>query len=306
MKNEAWNRNLPQLKAFVEKNGHCKVPYVGETRSMAKWLNRIKKNSNNLEPERRAQLISLGFDWSSQTEKEDMAWNGLYQKLVAYKDAHGNCEVPQKDPELGAWVANLRKRAKMNKLRNDRKELLRQLNFCWEKNSAGKRNSSMGGKGTRYDEKWQSMFASLKEYKDKFGNCEVPYNYLENTSLGLWVQTQRRVFHKRTYFYGESKVMVKDRKDLLVSIGFHFKSDTYRLEESSKQENQMDVGEEVGVSSEQEGNSDCVTKRNTIESDKETQNDGKLEGKESAGESDEGTSGEDSDEAWNDHKVIRV
>jgi len=305
MNNEAWDRNLPQLKAFVEKNGHCKVPYVGETRSMAKWLNRIKKNSN-LQPERRAQLISLGFDWSSQREKEDMTWNDFFQKLVAYKDEHGNCEVPLKDPELGTWVANQKKRANMKKLRIDRKELLGQLNFCWGKKSAGKRNSSMGGKGTRYDEKWQSLFESLKEYKNKFGTCEVPYNYLESRSLGLWVQTQRRVFHKRTYFYDDSKVMVKDRRDLLVSIGFDFKSDTYRAGESSKQENQMDEGEEVGVSSEQEGNSECVTKRNTIESDKETQGNGKLEGIASAGESDEGTSGEDSDEVWNDHKVIEV
>ena len=40
-------------------------------------------------------------------------WHLRFSELMAYKECHGNCNVPQKyddKPQLGCWIANQRKR----------------------------------------------------------------------------------------------------------------------------------------------------------------------------------------------------
>ena len=50
----------------------------------------------------------------------------------------------------------------------------------------------------------------------------MPYNYLEDTELGMWVSTQRRVYNKNTFMYGERKEMHQPRKQLLIAVGLCF------------------------------------------------------------------------------------
>jgi hypothetical protein len=42
---------------------------------------------------------------------------------------------------------------------------------------------SSGGEGSS----WEKRFSELLEFRTKFGHCEVPQNYKDNTSLGIWV-----------------------------------------------------------------------------------------------------------------------
>ena len=44
--------------------------------------------------------------------------------------------------------------------------------------------------------KWREMYAALKEYKARFGDCNVPLRWKENPSLGVWVQEKRRALKK--------------------------------------------------------------------------------------------------------------
>jgi len=219
----AWNANFAKLKQFSKEKGHCNVPSMGELRYLAKWITRLKKSPRNITPDRHRQLAEIGFDWSTKKEKEDIAWNQLYQRLVDYKAKNGNCAVRQgysDDSELGTWVANQRRRAKQgDKLRQDRKELLDKLEFAWEINQI--KNPRTEFSAAKYDQQWNTMFETLKKYKAEKGNCLVPYNY-SNTNLGMWVSTQRRTHNKKTYMYGEQKEMLQNRKDLLISVGFEF------------------------------------------------------------------------------------
>ena len=65
-----------------------------------------------------------------------------------------------------------------------------------------------------FDERWNTMFERLKEYKQQHGDCLVPSRYSEDPKLGIWVQGQRRappsIDDKKT----------KERRDKLDSIGF--------------------------------------------------------------------------------------
>ena len=125
-----------------------------------------------------------------------------------------------RDKELGNWVANQRKRASQNKLRQDRKDILQKIQFSWSLNKVQKKKIEKDY--TKHEEKWNAMFQKLKRYECQHGDSQVAYNYPEDPALGMWVSTQRRVYNKRTYMYGDQKEMHQSRKDLLDSIAFDF------------------------------------------------------------------------------------
>ena len=45
---------------------------------------------------------------------------------------------------------------------------------------------------TKLITRWDEMLGMLYAYKDKYGNCDVPYNHQENIELGKWVHLIRR------------------------------------------------------------------------------------------------------------------
>jgi hypothetical protein len=47
--------------------------------------------------------------------------------------------------------------------------------------------------GLDFDWTIQDMISELRNYKEEFGHCDVPLDYEGNPSLGVWVETQRRV-----------------------------------------------------------------------------------------------------------------
>jgi hypothetical protein len=61
----------------------------------------------------------------------------------------------------------------------------------------------------------------LKEYKALHGNTAVPQKYIENPSLGRWVDNQKTQ-HKKLYD-GKTTNLTIERIQLLVSIGFNFR-----------------------------------------------------------------------------------
>jgi hypothetical protein len=71
------------------------------------------------------------------------------------------------------WVVNTRTRR--GELDSDRIARLDLIGFVWNAR----------------DHQWESMFAKLKHYCRKHGDCLVPYRFEADPSLGFWVMTQR-------------------------------------------------------------------------------------------------------------------
>ena len=65
---------------------------------------------------------------------------------------------------------------------------------------------------------WEDRFEELKDYRKKYGNCNVPQRYQQNKQLGIWVNHQRTQ-HKK-FQNGEYSTMTKERIAKLRSIGF--------------------------------------------------------------------------------------
>src|SRR5262249_39956889 len=91
-------------------------------------------------------------------------------------EAHGHCDVPgewPENPELGLWVANLRQRP--YRLSGLQKRLLNQLGFDWSPSETF----------------WKERLSELEEFKRRFGHCNVPAKWAENSALGTWVYEMR-------------------------------------------------------------------------------------------------------------------
>lgn len=127
-----WNENFQRLKNYKDEFKDCNVPKNYETAEgykLGQWVSH-QRNSENIDPNRRKQLDSLGFAWDLFRIRP---WDNWILKLQEYKKEFGDCNVPlrykTKDGvALGTWVANQRKNLKTSP---ERKNQLNEMDFVW-------------------------------------------------------------------------------------------------------------------------------------------------------------------------------
>jgi hypothetical protein len=129
---EAWNTMLKRLIAFHAENGHAKVPQVYRPDKKLGWwvtTQRQKYRKKKLADWQIERLNELGFDWEGgrkggrprttspkqpSSEKPltgEKLFETMFQALLEYKQARGDCLVPQRFKEnhkLAEWVSEQR------------------------------------------------------------------------------------------------------------------------------------------------------------------------------------------------------
>ena len=134
-----------------------------------------------------------------------VTWSLRFAELAAYKTKRGTCNVPQSYPKLGLWVHSQRVKYKLFKdgkkstMTDEKVAKLESIGFNWCFRQA----------------LWAEMFQSLKSYKTKHGNCNVPRGFKEIPKLALWVKKQRCNYN--------SSQMAEERIEKLESIGFEWR-----------------------------------------------------------------------------------
>jgi len=147
-------------------------------------------------------------------------WELMFKKLLDYKARFGNTLVPNRyvdDPPLGAWVSTQRRQYKVmvsgthyesTPLSQERAQRLQAIGFVWK----------------TWDPRrvpWEERFKELVEFKDKFGHCQVPMGYKNNTRLANWVSNQRQ--ERREMLRGKKsgyRRLTQERIEMLDKIGF--------------------------------------------------------------------------------------
>ncbi|MEQ1726663.1 MAG: Helicase associated domain protein [Sphingopyxis sp.] len=132
-------------------------------------------------------------------EQVTESWDERYGQLIIYKQTYGNCSVPAKwnqNRYLAAWVATQRKHYGEGRLSPDRTKCLEVLGFNLEP----------------FASKWDEMFAALSAYKQTYGDCNVPAQWINMPELGTWCSTQRYTYAKN--------LLSKKRIERLEEIGF--------------------------------------------------------------------------------------
>jgi hypothetical protein len=195
------------------------VSWVNSQRHLKRKLDRGEP-SNGMTAARAARLTAIGLVWDGEHGvPKEADWEAQLVRLVAYKTARGDCNVPQgwaEDPRLATWVNNQRVRKKALD-RGDpglgmtaaRVARLKALGFNW-----GLTRSSI-------EAEWEAQLVRLAAYKAEHGDCKVPEYWAEDQRLGRWVFRQRAL--KRKLDHGEpSYGMTAERAAKLTSLGFNW------------------------------------------------------------------------------------
>jgi len=113
------------------------------------------------------------------------SWMEKYEELLDFRLSNGHCLVPNQypaNPSLAEWVKRQRYQYKLkgmgkhSSMSDDRVVALEKLGFVW--------NS--------HDAVWEERLKELKQYKNLFGNTNVPSKYEPNPQLAIWIKRQRR------------------------------------------------------------------------------------------------------------------
>jgi hypothetical protein len=131
------------------------------------------------------------------------------QALVAYKEIHGHCNVPQKwkeNPSLGRWVEKVR--VGIIDQTKEQRNQLNDLGFDWE------------AQQEKNDRSWNENFVKFQAQQQRVAVDDsrspiVSVLKEQDAQLGNWVMTQRRKYHDET--------LRSDRKLKLETIGFVWK-----------------------------------------------------------------------------------
>mmetsp|Transcript_29571 Transcript_29571/g.62151 ORF Transcript_29571/g.62151 Transcript_29571/m.62151 type:complete len:465 (+) Transcript_29571:37-1431(+) len=148
-----WEEQFKALAAFHKENGHCKVPArYSVNPKLGRWVMTQRRQftlmvqgySSALTIERIQRLESIGFTWSIRPEPKS-SWNIKFNELKAYKEAFGNCMVPQRyqaNPSLGTWVHTQRRQYKLMKegkkssMTQEKAKALDSIGFYWAAKNA--------------------------------------------------------------------------------------------------------------------------------------------------------------------------
>lgn len=197
-----WDLQHELLQRYHAEHGHCNVPRSHP--QLGCWIDNQRRaaKKGKMPPERVDALNALGFNWGATRKDNDVSWQDQYDELLAYKAAHGNCNVSQREETgLGRFVKWQRYIRKKGKLSAERIKLLDDIDFNW--GSLTPRAPPMG---------WDARFEMLQKYKEEHGHVNITTKEkADNDGLWQWLKNQR---------YEENFEKLPDeRKNKLIEMG---------------------------------------------------------------------------------------
>jgi len=152
----SFRERMEMLKKFKAQNGHCHVSlnYSGD-KMFGKWVAMQRRGYKKYQEsgedplygvnaDRIKQLEELGFKWVMQSGGEGCkTFEERLVDLRAYKELHGDCNVPKKyeaDQPLSNFIHKMRQghtrfkkhgKDPRNRINADRIKILEEMGFCW-------------------------------------------------------------------------------------------------------------------------------------------------------------------------------
>lgn len=218
-----WDDYIDQLCKHKEACGTLQVdPQINP--QLARWVYRQRVLFKKLEGgkqvslsyEQVERLQAIGFEFEGRK-----SWDDRYDELCEHLALNGpnSFSIDRKENfGLSQWIyfqkreyAQMKNINETSALAPERMELLDKIGFDWGLNSHAD---------------WWEKYAQLCEYKEQYGDCNVPQRYSENLSLGLFVYNNRMMF--KNLLAGEYSSLTEDRIDALEEIGFCWDNQQYR------------------------------------------------------------------------------
>lgn len=250
----SWQERFEDLKAYMRENGHTNVPKIyPKNPSLGYWVSfcsflpsteivmeslinslqvneqrfqyrRLQKNKSSCMTEDKIKALN-SIDFKFTLREASGSWQNWLKQLQAYKDEHGNVDVPLK------YKPNLALGAFVNRQRTEYRKLKQGLQSSLTDKRINDLNS-MGFKWTIRVSRtpWEKRLRELKEFKAKYGHTNVPSAYPPNQPLAYWIFKQRgqyRIYMKNltSGLHDEDKPlshMTPERIRMLNEIGFEW------------------------------------------------------------------------------------
>ena len=197
-----WLDHLEDLKKFKNKFEHCIVPQNHpENPTLAQWVGKQRQSYKNktLKKEYVHILNQMNFIW----DPINASWEEKYLQLCEFKKTNGHCYIPQcypQHPSLLGWINKQREYYKKKSLNANRLIKLESIGFIWDPTNTA----------------WDEKYAALCKFKETNGHCNVPQDFPQDTSLAMWVGTQRHLYKHK------NKRLTSTRINDLDEIGFNW------------------------------------------------------------------------------------
>ena len=177
-----WENGFIEAKNYSEEYGNLSVPknYRSNTDfPLGIWIQRQRSlyKNNKISEDRFKRLTDIGMKWNLDN------WKFRFDLVKKYYEEHGNINISQKEVIqgvwIGKWIVSQKKAMESGKLTNEQIEMLKTLPM-----------EEVG----RKDNRWWSMYEEAKKYYLKFGNLNVPMDYITSSGKKLsdWIIRQRR------------------------------------------------------------------------------------------------------------------
>ncbi len=213
LQRNTWEQNYLRLLDYKIKYGNCNVPKNFEEKSLSYFVTRQRHNykTQNLTEEQIKKLELLGFEWEITRQPNTISWELRFNSLKEFFNQHGHSRYKKSDGDetLYHWVLLQRMDYKKGKLNEDKIQRLNGLNFIWDA-------KSLAFSGRPDEERWNSMYEKLKQFKNQNGHCLVPQLFADDKSFGRWVNDQRN--NKKKGKLSEAREKLLDELDFIWDI----------------------------------------------------------------------------------------
>ena len=189
--------NLDVPSYYVDKSGIKLGAWISALRSARKNKNTKRAELTNLQI---AKLDELGMLWDGKTE---LNWEKFYQEACRYYKTKGNLKVPagfitDTGCRLGRWIHSQRDKYP-NSLSKEKIKRLEAIGMIW-----------------RSEDSWEQKFKLVKKYYDKFGNINMPADYVdEGVWVARWLSEQIARFNGKV----KGKELTAEQSKMLKSVG---------------------------------------------------------------------------------------
>lgn len=207
----AMEMYLNSVEKFYHQYGHTNITQhdTYEGMQLGRWVSRLRSDTSyrdNLSQEQLQRLTNIHFIFDLGVHRETLFIN----ELIAYKNEHGNCDIPFKYEtksgyKLGHQCSSKRKAYQQNALNKAFIQKIQATGFVLE-----------------LKEKWfEDRFVLLKDFYETHKHLQLPFDHtVSNINLYAFIGQCRRRLKKMDSVSKETQHIWQEQLSRLSDIGF--------------------------------------------------------------------------------------